>query len=91
MPAKVSLISPALDPGSTTVEVGCALRTTGKYKAGTPVEPSSREERFECGQSTAFRSAYCNDGIKSVMVVGADGSAHKIAVQLGISDGDEFK
>ncbi len=36
--AKVFLISPALDPGSTTVEVWLRVNNkTGKYKAGTPV------------------------------------------------------
>ena len=31
------------------------------------------------------------DGSKSVMVVGADGAAHKKAVQLGISDGEDVQ
>ena len=38
LPAKVSLISPALDPGSTTVEVWLRLENPkGTLKAGTPV------------------------------------------------------
>ena len=31
------------------------------------------------------------DGSKSVMVIGADGAAHKKAVQLGISDGEDVR
>jgi multidrug efflux pump subunit AcrA (membrane-fusion protein) len=31
------------------------------------------------------------DGSKSVMVIGADGAAHKKAVQLGISDGEDVQ
>ena len=38
VPAKVSLISPALDPGSTTVEVWLRIENPkGTLKAGTPV------------------------------------------------------
>ena len=38
LPAKVSLISPALDPGSTTVEVWLRVENAkGTLKAGTPV------------------------------------------------------
>src|SRR6202041_710000 len=38
VPAKVSLISPALDPGSTTVEVWLRVENAkGTLKAGTPV------------------------------------------------------
>ena len=38
VPAKVSLISPALDPGSTTVEVWLRVQNPkGTLKAGTPV------------------------------------------------------
>ena len=37
VPAKVSLISPALDPGSTTVEVWLRVANAKALKAGTPV------------------------------------------------------
>src|SRR5215472_5691072 len=38
VPAKVSLISPALDPGSTTVEVWLRMENkNGKLKVGTPI------------------------------------------------------
>jgi HlyD family secretion protein len=41
VPAKVSLVSPALDPGSTTLEVWLRVSNKdGKYKAGTPVRTS---------------------------------------------------
>ena len=40
-PAKVSLISPALDPGSTTVEVWLKIdNKAGALKVGTPVKVS---------------------------------------------------
>ena len=41
VPAKVSLISPALDPGSTTIEVWLKIdNKAGKLKVGTPVKVS---------------------------------------------------
>jgi hypothetical protein len=41
VPAKVSLISPALDPGSTTVEVWLTIdNLAGRLKVGTPVKVS---------------------------------------------------
>jgi HlyD family secretion protein len=41
--AKVSLISPALDPGSTTVEVWLRVENPkGLLKAGTPVHANDR-------------------------------------------------
>ena len=41
VPAKVSLISPALDPGSTTVEIWLRVdNKTGTLKVGTPVHAS---------------------------------------------------
>ena len=39
VPAKVSMVSPALDPGSTTVEVWLKIdNKSGKLKVGTPVK-----------------------------------------------------
>jgi HlyD family secretion protein len=93
VPAKVSLVSPALDPGSTTVEVWLRVdNRAGKYKAGTPVATSIKgrtvAKAVKIPLSAVLTAA---DGSKSVMVVGSDGAAHKTAVQLGISDGDDVQ
>ncbi|HTJ29774.1 MAG TPA: efflux RND transporter periplasmic adaptor subunit [Acidobacteriaceae bacterium] len=88
---KVMLISPALDPGSTTVEVWLKIdNATGKYKAGTPVRVSITGNTVAKAVKVS-RSAIvtAEDGTKSVMVVGADGAAHKVNVQLGINDGED--
>lgn len=91
--AKVSLISPALDPGSTTVEVWLRLdNKAGKYKAGTPVRTSITGRTIPKAVKIPLTAVLTGeDGSKSVMVVGADGVAHKEAVQLGINDGEDVQ
>jgi RND family efflux transporter MFP subunit len=91
--AKVSLISPALDPGSTTVEVWIkADNKKGELKVGTPVKVlitgRTAEKAWKIPQSAVLTA---QDGSKSVMVVGSDGAAHKKAVTLGISDGEDVQ
>ncbi len=93
IPAKVSLISPALDPGSTTVEVWLRVENAaGKYKAGTPVRTSITGRTVLKAvkvPQTAILTA--QDGTKSVMVIASDGTARKTAVQLGITDGQDVQ
>lgn len=88
VPAKVSLISPALDPGSTTVEVWLRVENPkGTYKVGTPVH-ASIEGRSAHDALIVPVSALltAQDGSKSVMVVGADGKAHSRRVSVGLVD-----
>ncbi len=90
---KVSLISPALDPGSTTVEVWLKIaNSAGAYKAGTPVRVSIAGRNVPHAVKvplTAILTA--EDGTKSVMTVNNDGTAHKVSVQLGINDGEDVQ
>lgn len=86
--AKVSLISPALDPGSTTVEVWLRIdNKAGTLKVGTPVKViitgRSVAQAWKIPTSAVLTA---QDGSKSVMVVGADGAAHRKPVTLGIED-----
>lgn len=88
--AKVSLISPALDPGSTTVEVWLKIdNKSGSLKVGTPVKvsitASTVEQAWKIPASAALTA---QDGSKSVMVAGVDGTAHRKPVTLGIQDAD---
>ena len=84
--AKVALISPALDPGSTTVEVWIKIdNKSGTFKVGTPVKVSITDELMRRpGRFRPNAILTAQDGSKSVMVVGADGAAHKKAVTLGL-------
>ncbi len=91
--AKVALISPALDPGSTTVEVWLKIdNQAGALKVGTPVKLSiigrSVARAWKIPSSAILTT---QDGGKSVMVVGADGAAHRKPVTLGIEDGGDVQ
>ena len=93
VPATVSLISPALDPGSTTLEVWLRIdNKSGKLKVGTPVKASITGVTLPKAlkvPATAILTA--QDGGKSVMVVGSDGAAHRKPVKLGIQDDEDVQ
>jgi multidrug efflux pump subunit AcrA (membrane-fusion protein) len=93
VPAKVSLISPALDPESTTVEVWLKIdNRKDALKVGTPVKViitgKTVEQAWKIPSSAVLTA---QDGSTSVMVVGSDGAAHKKPVTLGITDGDDVQ
>jgi HlyD family secretion protein len=87
VPAKVSLISPALDPGSTTVEVWLRIENPhGTLKAGTPVHATITGRTASNAlliPAEAVQTA--PDGVaKSVMIITPESTAAKRAVTLGI-------
>jgi len=91
--AKVSLISPALDAGSTTVEVWIKVdNKSGALKVGTPVKVTiagtSIAQAWKIPGSAVLTA---EDGSKSVMTVGIDGAAHRKPVTLGIADGKDVE
>jgi HlyD family secretion protein len=89
--AKVSLISPALDPGSTTVEVWLRVENAkGLLKVGTPVHApiAGRADHDVLLIPAVAIQAAEEGGGKSVMVMAADGTAHKRAVKVGIETAD---
>ncbi len=93
IPAKVFLVSPALDPGSTTVEVWLRVENkAGTYKAGTPAKVAITVRTVAKAVKIPLSAVLTSqDGAKSVMVIGSDGSAHKVAVKLGINDGEDVQ
>jgi HlyD family secretion protein len=87
VPAKVSLISPALDPGSTTVEVWLRIENPqGTLKAGTPVHATITGRKAAGAlviPAEAVQTA--PDGVsKFVMIITPEGKAAKRTVTLGI-------
>jgi RND family efflux transporter MFP subunit len=90
---KVTMISPALDPGSTTVEVW--------------VQAANPQERIRPGGSArltiiaetvpdalvipAVAVLTATDGSTSVMVVDAQNKPHQKSVKLGIRDGEDVQ
>lgn len=93
VPAKVSLISPALDPGSTTVEVWLQIdNRKGALKAGTPARVSIVGRTVHNAIRIPLASVLtAQDGSKSVMIVGSDGLAHRKSVKLGIQDDQDVQ
>ena len=90
---KVTLISPALDPGSTTVEVWLKIdNTAGTYKAGTPVRLAITGRTVADAVKVPLEAILTSEeGDASVFVVAKDGTAHKVSVQLGIRDGADVQ
>jgi HlyD family secretion protein len=87
VPAKVSLISPALDAGSTTVEVWLRARNpNGTLKPGSSVhaviEAGTVEGAVLVPTEAIERSS--EDGRPMVMVLAADGSAHRRSITIGV-------
>jgi HlyD family secretion protein len=93
VPAKVNLVSPALDSGSTTVEVWLRVENRdGKLKAGTPVRTSIKGRTIAKAVKVPLSAVLtAADGSKSVLVIGSDEVAHGKSVELGISDGEDVQ
>lgn len=88
---KISLISPALDPGSTTLEVWVSVANkAGKYKPGASVHVSL-DARSLLDVVTVPNEALITTkaGTSAVMVVGPDNVAHQKDVKTGITDGHD--
>jgi HlyD family secretion protein len=89
--AKVSLISPALDPGSTTVEVWLRVENPkGIFKAGTGVHAIITGRSSAHALTIPAGSVQTdNDGVtKFVMLATSDGTARKHPVTLGLQTAD---
>jgi RND family efflux transporter MFP subunit len=92
-PAKVSVVSPALDPSSTTVEIWVQLKNPKEQlKPGTSVQVSmiarSLPDALAIPSEALLTAA---DGTTSVMLAGSDGRAHQKIVKPGIRDGDRVQ
>jgi len=92
-PATVSFIGPALDPGSTTVEIWLKLpNPNGRFKVGTPVHAVIRGETIPNAlQLPPAAILPADDGSTYVLVVSADGTARKRPVKVGLRTTDEVQ
>jgi HlyD family secretion protein len=93
VPATVSMISPALDPGSTTVEIWLKVNNkSGALKVGTPVKLSINGRAVPKALTIPLSAVLTADnGAKSVMVLASDGTAQPKAVKLGITNGEDVQ
>lgn len=85
---EVTLISPALDPGSTTVEVWVRLSNLdGRLKPGTTVHLLLAGRTVPHALVVPTESLVTTPaGKKAVMIVNTDGLAHMKEVSVGIQD-----
>jgi HlyD family secretion protein len=89
----ITVISPALDPNSTTVEVWIQAKNSGqRLKPGTSVHVSMLAKTINNALVIPAASLLtAEDGTTSVMLAGADGRAHQKAVKVGVRQGDEVQ
>ena len=90
---KVTVISPALDPNSTTVEVWVqAPNPKQRLKPGTSVQVSMLAETVSDAVAVPANSVLtAQDGATTVMLIGPDNRAHQTPVKVGIHDGDRVQ
>ena len=89
----VTIVSPALDPNSTTVEVWVQAKNPGQHlKPGTSVKLSMLAQRIpDALVIPAAGLLIGQDGSTSVMQVGADNHAHQKTVRVGIRQGEQIQ
>ena len=91
--AKISMISPALDPGSTTVEVWLKIENkSGTLKAGSPVKVLMPGRTVTDAMKIPLAAVMAaDDGSKSVMVISDKSEAQRKKINLGITDGTDVQ
>ena len=87
---RVSLISPALDPGSTTIEVWVEVsKPDPALRPGMTVESSMTakavKDALVVPTATIFKNS---EGADYLLLAGSDGRAHAKTVQVGIGDSE---
>ena len=92
-PGKVQLVSPALDPNSTTVEVWVELKNPKeRLRPGSSVQVTMVARTLPDALSIpSVALLTTQDGTTSVMVAGADGKAHQQPIKAGLRDGDRVQ
>ena len=83
---RVTLVSPALDPGSTTVEVWVeATKPEAALKPGVSVEVAMTAKTVKDAIAVPASAVFKNsDGTDYVLTAGSDNLAHQKTVQVGI-------
>ena len=88
VPGKVTLISPALDPGSTTVEVWVQIgNPKGDFRPGTSVSVTMAGTHVANALVVPSNAiVLTGTGKKALMVIGPDNVAHQVVVTTGMAD-----
>jgi len=87
---RVSLVSPALDPGSTTIEVWVeASRPDPALRPGMSVEVSMMAKTVKDAIVVPTAAVFKNpEGADYVLLAGSDEKAHQKTVRLGVRNSD---
>jgi HlyD family secretion protein len=90
---KVTVVSPAVDPSTTTVEVWVeAVNSHEKMTPGTTVHISINAGEIPAALSIPAAALLASDdGGEKVMVAGADSLAHERKVEVGVRGGDDVQ
>ena len=90
---RITVVSPALDPNSTTVEIWVQARNFDqRLKPGTSVQVSMLAQTIPNAlviPAVALLTA--QDGATSVMQVSADSRAHQKNIKVGLRQGDKIQ
>jgi RND family efflux transporter MFP subunit len=87
---RVTLVSPALDPGSTTIEVWVeAPKPNPALKPGMTVSLQMTAKTVKDALAVPITSVFKNaDGAYYVLLAGTDNKAHQKTVQLGVTNSE---
>ncbi len=90
---KVTVVSPALDPNSTTVEIWVeAKNPKNQLRPGTSAQLSLLAKTVKDALVVPAAAVITSqDGSSAVMVAGSDGRAHQKAVKVGIRQADDVQ
>ncbi len=90
---KVTVVSPAVDPNTTTVQVWVeAPNPTERLKPGATVQISVDAGEIPNALTVPVAALLSSDeGGEKVMIAGPDSLAHESAVKIGIRSGDEVQ
>ncbi|HEY3930550.1 MAG TPA: efflux RND transporter periplasmic adaptor subunit [Candidatus Koribacter sp.] len=89
---KVTLVSPALDPGSTTMEVWIKIpNQDGALKPGTAARVSIAAETIKNALAVPVSAVLKDDEGKNFVMVVEGGKAKKHEVTTGVSNGDDIQ
>lgn len=93
IPAKVTVVSPALDPSSTTVQVWVEAANPGEtLRPGSTVDVKMVARSVKNALVVPAAAVLTGDGgATSVMVIGADHLARQTSVQTGIHEDGEVQ
>ena len=93
IPGKVTVVSPALDPNSTTVEVWVDARNPHReLKPGTSVNISMLAQTIPDALTVPAAAVLTEpDGTTSVMVIGEDSRAHQRDVKTGVRQENQIQ